>query len=58
MITKVIKFVDVKPDEGTNGAFTAKELTFPNGIYNDIHEFIDVIITACKIAESHFYFEQ
>jgi len=42
----------------TNGAFMAKELTFPNGIYNDIHEFIDVIITACKVAESHFYFEQ
>jgi len=53
----VIRFVDVKPDE-ENGAFTAKEVTFPNGIYNDIHEFIDAINTACKIAESHFYFEQ
>jgi len=30
----VIRFVDVKPDEGTNGTFMAKEVAFPNGIYN------------------------
>jgi len=41
-----------------NGVFMAKEVTFPNGIYNDIHELIDAINTACKVAESHFYFEQ
>ncbi|KYN09499.1 hypothetical protein ALC57_18386 [Trachymyrmex cornetzi] len=53
----VIRFIDVKPDEGTKGAFTAKEVAFPNGIYNDIYELIDAINTACKEAESHFYFE-
>jgi len=30
----MIGFIDVKLDEGTN-AFMAKEVTFPNGIYND-----------------------
>ena len=39
----VIRFIDVKPDEETNGVFTVKEVTFPNGIYNDIHELIDAI---------------
>jgi len=51
-------FVNVKPDEGTNGAFTAKEVTLPNGIYNDIRELIDAINIVCKVAEPHFYFEQ
>ena len=37
----VIRFVDVKPDEGTNDAFT-------NGIYNDIHELINAINIAYK----------
>ena len=54
----VIRFVDVKPDEETNGPFMAKEVPFPNGIYNDIHELIEVINIACKNVESHFYFEQ
>ena len=53
----VIRFVDGKP-EGTNGAFTAKAIAFSNRIYNDIHKLIDAINTACKVAESHFYFEQ
>jgi len=43
----VIRF-DVKFDEGTNGAFTTKEVTFPNGIYNDIDELIDAINIAYK----------
>ena len=54
----VIRFVDVNPDEETNGPFTAKEAPIPNGIYNDIHELIKAINIACKEAESHFYFEQ
>ena len=54
----VIKFIDVKPDEETNGPFTAKEALFPNGIYNNIHELIEAINIACKNAESHFYIEQ
>jgi len=33
------------PDEGTNDVFTAKEVAFPNVIYNDIHELIDAINT-------------
>jgi len=37
--------------------FTAKGIAFPNGIY-DIYELIDAINTACKVAESYFYFEQ
>jgi len=41
-----------------NGLFTAKEVAFPNGIYNDIREHIEVINIACKNAGSHFYFEQ
>ena len=32
----MIRFVNVKPDEETNDAFTTKEVAFPNGIYNDI----------------------
>ena len=32
----VIRFVDFKPDKETNGPFTAKEASFPNGIYNDL----------------------
>jgi len=51
----VIRFVDVKPDEETNGPFTAKKALFPNGSYNDIHEVINI---ACKNVESHLYFEQ
>jgi len=58
IITKMCRFVDVKLDESTNGAFTTKEVTFPNGIYNDIHELINAINITCKVAESHFYFEQ
>ena len=50
----VIRFVDVKSNEGTNG--TAKEVAFPNGIYNDIHEFIDAINIACKDTEIEFLF--
>ena len=48
----------IKLDVGTNGAFTANEVALPNGIYNDIHELIDAINTACKDAESHFYLER
>jgi len=44
--------------EDTNDAFTAKEVTFLNGIYNNIHELIDAINIACKVAKSYFYFEQ
>ena len=54
----MIRFVDVKPDEETNGSFTVKEASFSNGIYNDIHELIEAINIAYKNAESHFYFEQ
>ena len=54
----MIRFVDVKPDEETNGPFTAKEASFPNGIYNDIHELIEAINIACKNVESDFYFKQ
>ena len=37
--------------------FMAKEIVFPNGIYNNIHELIETIIDiACK--ELHFYFKQ
>ncbi|KYQ47382.1 hypothetical protein ALC60_13600 [Trachymyrmex zeteki] len=54
----MISFVDVKPDKGTSGPFTAKEIAFPNGIYSDIYELIEAINTACIKAESHFYFEQ
>jgi len=32
----VIRFIDVIPD-GMIGAFTAKEVTFSNGIYKDIY---------------------
>jgi len=35
----------------------AKEVAFPNKIYNDIHELIEAIHIACKDAELHFYFE-
>jgi len=41
-VIRKIRFVDVKPDEGTN-AFMAKEVAFLNGIYNDIHKLIDAI---------------
>ena len=52
----MIRFIDVKPDyETPNGP--AKEITFPNGIYSDIHELIEANNTVCKNAESHFYFE-
>jgi len=54
----MIRFVDIKLHEGTISAFTAKESAFPNGIYNDINKLTDAINTACKVAESHFYFEQ
>ena len=57
-VENAIRFVDVKSDEETNGSFTAKEASFPNGIYNDIHELIKAINIACKNVESHFYFEQ
>ena len=37
----------LKPDEGTNGAFMTKEVTFLNGIYNDMSLLINI---ACKVA--------
>ena len=50
----VIRFVDVKPDEETNGPFTAREVPFPNGIYNDIHELIEPIISRVKMPNRIF----
>lgn len=40
VITKMIRFVDIKSDEGMNSAFMTKEVAFPN-LTNDIHKFID-----------------
>ena len=40
----MIRFVDIIPNKGTNDTFMAKEITFPNEIYNYIHEFIDATI--------------
>lgn len=54
----MIRFVDVKPNEGMNGAFMAKKFAFLIGIFKDIHELIDAINAASKVAESHYYFEQ
>ena len=52
----MIRFVDVKLDEETNGPFMAKEAPFSNGIYSDIHELIKAINIACKDAESQLIF--
>ena len=52
----MIRFVDFKPDKETNGPFTAKEASFPNGIYNSMSLLRQLI--SRKNVESYFYFEQ